>query len=68
MHNVLTEDMCWIIIEETNIRTEEDILSNVYDQYLDLWEVGGGGDWMELAQDRDRWGALVNTVMNFRVP
>ena len=32
---------------------------------MDLWEVGGGGDWMELAQDRDRWWALVNTVMNF---
>jgi len=31
--------------------------------------VGGGcGDWMELAQDRHRWRALVSTVMNLRVP
>jgi hypothetical protein len=33
-----------------------------------LQEVGGGGDWMDLAQDRDRWRALVNTVMSLLVP
>ena len=36
---------------------------------MDIQEIGRGfGDWMELAQDRDRWRALVSTVMNLRVP
>jgi hypothetical protein len=36
---------------------------------MDLREIGWAGvDWIDLAQDRDKWSALVNTVMNLRVP
>jgi hypothetical protein len=35
---------------------------------MDLREIGWGGmDWIDLAQDRDRWRAVANTVMNLRV-
>jgi hypothetical protein len=36
---------------------------------MDLREIGWDGvDWIDLAQDRDQWRALVNTVMNLQVP
>jgi hypothetical protein len=36
---------------------------------MDLREIGWGGmDWIDLAQDKDKWRALMNTVMNLRVP
>jgi hypothetical protein len=36
---------------------------------MDLREMGlGGMDWIDLAQDRYQWRALVNTIMNLRVP
>jgi hypothetical protein len=36
---------------------------------MDLREIGWGGmDWIDLVQERDHWRALMNTVMNLRVP
>jgi hypothetical protein len=36
---------------------------------MDIREIGWDGmDWIALAQDRDQWRAIVNTIMNFRVP
>jgi hypothetical protein len=41
----------------------------VNDINMDLLEIGWGGvDWIGLVQDRDKWRALVNAVMNLRVP
>jgi hypothetical protein len=40
-----------------------------YNIKMDIGEAGWGGmNWIELAQDRDRWRAVVNVVMNFQVP
>jgi hypothetical protein len=37
--------------------------------WVDLREIGWDGmDWVDVAQDRDQWRALVNTVMNLKVP
>jgi hypothetical protein len=36
---------------------------------MELQEVGWGGmDWIDISQDRDRWRALVNAIMNVQVP
>ena len=43
-------------------RWEDNIKADL--QEVEWW----GMDWIDLAQDRDRWRALVNTVMNLRVP
>jgi hypothetical protein len=51
-----------ILLGTWNVRT-------LYNIKMDVQEVGGGrGDWMELAQHRDGWRALVSTVKNLRVP
>jgi hypothetical protein len=46
-------------------RRREDIKMNIGEVG---WGGGGGMDWIDLSQNRDRWRALTNTVMNLRVP
>jgi hypothetical protein len=42
---------------------------NINNIKMDLREIGWDGvDWIDVAQDRDQWRALVNTVLNLRVP
>jgi hypothetical protein len=49
-------------------RRWEDIIQTDL-QEVGCWRVGGGGmDWIDLTQDRDRWRAVVNSVTNLQVP
>jgi hypothetical protein len=62
-HPVFTKLLFSIPIILIHRRRREDNIK------MDVQEVGGGrGDWMELAQDRNGWRALVSTVKNLRVP
>ena len=65
MHNKLFRVLLVMIVDRPLGRPRRRWEDNIK---MDLQEVGGDGEWMELAQDRDRWRALVNTVMNLGVP
>ena len=58
----------WGNLRERDLWGDQDVDGRIV-LMMDLEEVGRGcGDWMELAQDRKSWRALVSTVMNLRVP
>jgi len=58
----------WESLRERSHWRDQDVDGRII-LIMDLQEVGEGrGDWMELAQDRDRWRTLVGTVRDIRVP
>jgi hypothetical protein len=65
------EECIWILVGKTEGkrplgRPRRRWVDNIK---MDLGEIGRDGvDWIDMAQDRDQWRALVNTVMNLRVP
>jgi hypothetical protein len=64
------------VIRETDVNRGEQIcrynalyIANLDNIKMDHREIGWDGmDWVDVALDRDQWMALVNTVMNLRVP
>jgi hypothetical protein len=59
----------WESQKERDHQEDQDVGGWVDNIKMDLREIGWGGmDWIDLAQDRDQWRALVNTVMNLRAP
>jgi hypothetical protein len=58
-----------ILVGKPEGKRQQDVCRWVDNIKIDLREIGWDGmDWIGLAQDRDQWRALVNTVMNLRVP
>jgi hypothetical protein len=57
----------WGNLSERGHWGDQDIDGRIIFRWI-LRTLGGRGDWMELALDRDRWLALVGTVTNLRVP
>jgi len=58
----------WGSLRERGQWGDQDVDERIILRWLFRKLEGGRGDWMELAQDRDRWRALVGTVRDFRVP
>jgi hypothetical protein len=58
----------WGDLREGNHLEDPDIGGRIILKWIfKMWD-GGGMDWIDMAQDSDRWRALVNAVMNLRVP
>jgi hypothetical protein len=65
------EERVWLLVGKPEGKRPQErqgrrLMDNIK---MDLGEIGWGcEDWIGLAQDRDKWRALVNSVMNLRVP
>ena len=58
----------WVSLRERCHWGDQDVDGRIILRWIFRKSEGVGGDWMELAQDSDRWRALVGTVRDFRVP
>jgi hypothetical protein len=59
----------WESQKERDHWEDQDVHHRVDNIKMDLRAIGWGGlDWIDMAQDRDQWRALVNTVLNLQVP
>jgi hypothetical protein len=61
---------CHVIVKSQLLAALEEVIRRWVDNIkMDLREIGRDGvDWIDVAQDRDQWRALVNTALNLRVP